>query len=455
MTRIEMIRDAIRYLRRFKGATIVLHIDDSIMELPLFAGHIQDLSLLFEAGIRLAIVPGAKAAISRVLAAYHMPWRFVEGIRITSSNGMDLIQMAAFDVANRIMARLAAERLHGITGSWVSAHGRGVVGGVDFGSAGLITRVDAPSLKTALDDSFIPIMPCVGWTATGKAYNISSVELALHTACALNADKLFFLEEGIILSADEFASPEGAVISHDNRIAAIPASEVEMFILNNKMEEQSLAANSGDDAEDVLYANKWVRAAHLLRCCRDACLEGVARAHILNGAEDGAIPAEIFSETGSGTMVFKSDYSKFRSMRESDVPAIISLMHPFVQSGALIPRTEEEVKRDLEYFTVYEIDGAIRACAALKPYLACNCAEIAAVAVDDSCANAGIGLELLKRLVAEARAKGFAFVFALTTQTADWFERFGFTPAEQAAIPPERAEKMRPERGSRILLLRL
>ena len=455
MTRTEMIRDAIRYLRRFKGATLVVHIDDSLMDLPLFAGHIQDLSLLFEAGLRIVLVPGAKTAISRVLAAYHVPWRFENGIRITAPGGMDLIKMAAFDVANRIMSRLTAERLHGITGSWVSARGRGIIGGADFGSAGLIAHVDAPSLKVALDDGFIPIVPCVGWTATGKAYNISSVELAVRTACALNADKLFFLEDGIVLSAGELIAPESAVISTDNRIAALPAGDVETFILNNNMEEKIGAANAGNEAEDVLYTNRSARAAHLLRKCRDACLEGVSRAHILNGAEDGAIPEEIFSETGSGTMIFKSDYSKFRRMTEADVPAVLSLMHPFVKSGHLIPRTEDEVKRETEHFTVYEIDGAIRACAALKPYPDFACAEIAAVAVDDSCANSGIGPELLKRLIAEAKRKGFDFVFALTTQTADWFERFGFAPADKSAIPPERADKMDPARGSRVLLLSL
>ena len=189
--------------------------------------------------------------------------------------------------------------------------------------------------------------------------------------------------------------------------------------------------------------------------CRDACLEGVARAHILNGAEDGAIPEEIFSDTGSGTMIFKSDYSKFRAMTAADVPAVLSLMHPFVKSGHLIPRSEEEVKQEARNFTVYEIDGAIRACAALKPYPAFACAEIAAVAVDSSCTNSGIGPELLRRLIAAAKQKGFAFVFALTTQAADWFERFGFVAADKSAVPPERAAKIDPARGSRILLLRL
>ena len=455
MTSTKMIRDAIRYLRRFNGATLVAHIDDSLMDLALFAGHIQDLSLLFEAGLRIVLVPGAKRAISRVLAAYRVPWRFAQGIRITAPEGMDLIKMAAFDVANRIMSRLAVERLHGITGSWVSAHGRGVVAGADFGSAGVIARIDAPSLKTALDDGFIPIVPCVGWTATGKAYNISSLELARRAACSLNAEKLFFLEDGIVLSAGELIAPESAVISPDNRIAALPASEVEEFIISNNMEEKGSAASAENDGEDILYTNKGARAAHLLRICRDACLEGVARAHILNGAEDGAIPEEIFSDTGSGTMIFKSDYSKFRAMSAADVPAVISLMHPFVKSGRLLPRTEDDVKREIEHFTVYEIDGAIRACAALKPYPDFACAEIAAVAVDDSCANSGVGPELLRRLIAEAKQKGLAFVFALTTQAADWFERFGFVPADKSAVPPERAARMAPERGSRVLLLRL
>ena len=456
MTKTELIRDVIRYLRQFRGSTVVIHLDDALLDSPLFAGHMQDLGLLSEAGIRIVIVPGAKLCISRVLETYHVPWRFVQGMRITDGGGMDLIKMAAFDVSDRVMSRLAAERLHGVVGNWVSARGMGVVDGTDFGSAGKITRIDKASLERVIDDGFLPILPCVGWTAVGRAYNLSSVDLAVETARVLHASKLFFLEDGLVLRADELRAPESAVISQDNRIASIPLDDVEPFLADNGLAQVLDSGTAADGGrEDVRYTAKNARTAFLLRKCREACLGGVTRAHILNGAEDGAVPGEIFSETGSGTMIFRSDYSRFRTMTAADVPAVLSLMHPFIQSGILLPRSEEEVKGQAPWFTVYEIDGGIRACAELKPYPGCNCAEIAAVAVDDSCANSGIGPALMRRLIAKARGDGRTFVFVLTTQTADWFERFGFRAAGPERLPEERVRRMDPARGSRILILPL
>lgn len=440
MTKTEIIRDAIRYIKQFKNSTIVIRIDDGLLDSPLFAGHIHDLALLFETGIKIVIVPGAKHMISRVLDSYHSAWRVVDGIRITDPEGMDFIKMAAFDVSNRIMSRLAAERLHGVIGNWVSARGRGVVNGVDFGSAGLITRVDKDTLERAIGDGFIPIIPCVGWTAAGKSYNISSVELAVETAALLRADKLFFLEKGLVVSTEEFTAPENAVISPDGRLAALSVEDVEMFIEENNLETSS---------------PEHMRLASFLRKGREACLAGVARAHILNGAEDGVVPGEIFSDIGAGTMIYRSNYGTFRKMSESDVPAVLSLMHPFVEKGVLLPRSEEEIKAQVDLFTVYEIDGGIRACAALKPYTGCACAEIAAVAVDDSYACSGIGPALMHRLIDSAGRAGCSFVFVLTTQALDWFERFGFKVAEKTEIPEERVRQMDPARGSKILTLQL
>lgn len=440
MTKTEMIRDAIRYIKQFRNSTVVIQIDDELLDSPLFAGHIHDLALLFETGIKIVIVPGAKMMISRILDSYKISWKFVGDTRVTDSDGMDFIKMAAFDVSNRIMSRLAAEKLHGVIGNWVSARGKGVVNGVDFGSAGLITRIDIEPLKRAIDDGFIPIIPCVGWTAVGKSYNISSIELAAETAKFLNADKLFFLEKGMSVSADSFVAPGNSVVSPENRIASVSVDDIETFISVNNL-DSSGAYN--------------LKLAFLLRKGKDACLNGVSRSHILNGDEDGVIPGEIFSEIGSGTMIYRSNYGVFRSMRHQDVPSVLSLMFPFVESGILLPRSEEELKEQADLFTVYEVDGGIRACAALKPYKDCSCAEIAAVAVDDSYSNSGIGPALMRRLIEEAESAGFSFVFVLTTQASDWFERFGFKSAGKESLPEERLRRMDPSRGSRILILQL
>jgi len=190
MMQTERIRDVIRYIKKFRGSTIVIRIDDDVADSPLFSGHMHDLALLQETGIRIVIVPGATNHISKVLDAYGVKWETRDGVRVTNDEGMNFIKMAAFDISNRIMTRLSAERLTAVIGNWVRARGRGIVDGFDFGSAGFVDKIQLDSLQAALDDGFIPIIPCIGWTVTGKPYNLSSTELAVATAVALKADKL-------------------------------------------------------------------------------------------------------------------------------------------------------------------------------------------------------------------------------------------------------------------------
>jgi amino-acid N-acetyltransferase len=438
MLQTERIRDVIRYIKKFKGSTVVIRLDDDVVDSALFAGHMHDVSLLYETGIRVVIVPGAANHISKVLDAYNVPWEFKNGVRVTDDEGIGFIKMAAFDVSNRIMTRLSAERLTAVIGNWVRARGRGVVGGVDYGSAGLVDKVQLESLQAALDDGFIPIIPCVGWSSTGKPYNISSTELAVATAVALKAEKLFFIGSGATISVDDYKIPEGAAISAEGRMAAIAVDDIDSFIEMNRD-----AGKPGCPLSEI---------ADLLARGRDACVRGVTRAHILDGDVDGVIPTEIFSDLGAGTMIYRSDYGTFRQMTRDDIPAMLSLMNPFVERGILLPRSSEDLETEAHAFTLYEIDGGIRACAALLAYEE-NVGEIAGIAVDEAYAHMGIGPKLMELLIARARSNGFTSVFVLTTQTADWFERFGFKSCEIDRLPAKRKEKWSKKRGSRMLIL--
>jgi len=431
MMHTEGIRDVIRYIRKFKGSTIVIRMDDDVVDSQLFSSHIHDLALLHETGIRIV------GHISRVLDSYGIAWKMENTIRITSEEGMNFIKMAAFDVSNRIMTRLSAERLTAVIGNWVRARGRGVVDGVDFGSAGHVEKIQLDSLLAALEDGFIPIIPCIGWTSTGKPYNISSTELAVATASALKAEKLFFLGTGSTISIDDFAFPEAASLSPEGRLAALSVESIDDFLTMNR--EGGSTAFPLDKLTDLLVQ------------ARSACLDGVTRAHILDADIDGVIPAEIFSDLGSGTMIYVNNYGTFRAMTREDIPAVLSLMNPFIEKGILLPRTSEELEQKAHEFVVFEIDGGIRACAALHPYPE-NVGEIAGIAVDEAYAHMGIGPQLMERLLQRGKSAGFSSVFVLTTQTGDWFEKFGFKLAETEQLPRERREKWDVKRRSRVLM---
>ncbi len=436
----ERIRDVIRYIKKFRGTTIVIRLDDDVVDSPLFAGHMHDLALLYETGIRIVIVPGAQNHISKVLDAYQVKWDYRNGIRTTSEEGMNFIKMAAFDVSNRIMSQLSAEKLTAVIGNWVRARGRGIIDGFDFGSAGVVEKVQLESLTMALEDGFIPIIPCIGWTMTGKPYNISSTELAVAAAVALKAEKLFFMGSGAFISVDDYQIPPQAALSPEGRLAAIAIDDIDSFIELNR---------------DVVNHNcPTIELADLLLQGKDACSRGVTRSHILDGDIEGVIPAEIFSDLGSGTMIFKNNYGTFRTMTRDDIPSVLSLMNPFVEDGSLLPRTSEELETLSGEFTVYEIDGGIRACAALHAYSDKNMAEIAGLAVDDAYAHMGIGPRLMELLIEKGKKEGFDSVFVLTTKAADWFERFGFKSAEIDLLPVKRREKWTPNRASRMLILK-
>lgn len=429
--RAEHIRDVIRYLDRFKNASVIIHIDDQVIDSPLFSSHISDISMLYQAGIRVIIVPGARKRIDEILSVSNQQWDYNNNCRITNEEAMPLIKMAAFDISNRVMTSLAGVGRTALIGNWVRARGKGIINGIDFGTAGEIDKIQTDSLKTVLDDGFIPIFPCIGWSASGKPYNISSLNLATEIAIRLKADKLFFLTANTSITSADYDIPSSVFLSPDGCVPSLNLEELETFLATNP-----------EDTEIV----------QLLQLASHACTSGVSRVHLLNGSVDGSIPCEIFSDFGSGTMIYESNYGGIRDMTIDDIPSLLNLIRPFVAKGILLPRTQEKILESYHDYIVYELDGGIRACSALHHY-SDNQMEIAAVAVDENCSHTGIGPKMISFLIERARQNKASCVFVLTTQTADWFEQLGFKTADIETLPKERRALWSPKRGSKLLRL--
>jgi len=423
------IRGVIRYIKKFKNASVVIYLDDKLFDSPLFSSHIKDIALLHEAGLKVVIVPGAKKRIDEVLESAKIQWSYKDNIRITDDSAMPLIKMAAFDVSNIVMTNLAANKINAVIGNWVRSRGKGILNGQDFGTAGEIDKLQSEAIQKILDDGFIPIFPCIGWNSNGQPYNISSINLAQEIAINLKADKLFFVMEGLEITSENYKIPEGFPLSETGDVPAMTVEEVDDFI----------KANKKGDAQTI----------RLLDLAQDACRKGVTRVHILNGKLDGVMPCEIFSELGSGTMIYTSDYGGIRPMTSGDIPRVLGLMRPFFESGKLLPRTEAQLIEKIDDYIVYEFDGGIRACAALHKYPDGQ-AEIAAVAVDENFKHMGIGEKLVKYLCKISKDKKAKSVFILTTQAADWFQALGFKADSVDSLPPERRAKWTPERNSKV-----
>lgn len=429
------IRDVIRYIQHFKDATLVIYLDDEVIDSPLFSSHIRDIAIIHQAGIKVCIVPGARKRIDEILSSSNISWEYKDGVRITEEKAMPQIKMAAFDISNIVMTSLAAHQITATIGNWVRARSKGVLEGTDYGTAGEIDRLQTEAIRNTLDNGFIPIFPCIGWNSNGKPYNISSVSLAKEIAINLKAEKLFFVLKNAEINCRNFVIPEQIGLSEFGDIPALNLQELELFLKVNK------------DCSDK-------KIISLLNASSEACKKGVERSHILNGSIEGALPCEIFSDLGSGTMVYSSDYGNLRPMKLTDIPAVLSVMNPFIAKKILLPRTEQVLSENMADYIVYEIDGGIRACASLHVYDQTQ-AEIAGIAVDSAFSNLGIGPKLVEYLIARTKKQNLKSVFILTTQTSDWFEHLGFTPDSIESLPQERRSIWTPQRNSKVYRMNL
>lgn len=428
------IRGVIRYLQKFKNALVVIYLDENIIDSPLFSSHIRDIALLHEAGLKVVIIPGARKRIDQVLKSADINWTYKDLVRITNQDAMPLIKMAAFDVSNTIMTSLAASNITAIIGNWVRSRAKGILDGLDYGTAGEIDTLQIDAIKTVLNEGFIPIFPCIGWNSVGTPYNISSLSLAQQVAINLKADKLFFVMEEPTINSSTYSIPAGFSLAENGDIPAMTVEEVDKFITENKASEKTLILS-------------------VLNKAKEACIKGVTRAHIVDGKLDGVLPCEIFSDLGSGTMIYTSNYGKIRPMVQTDIPSVLRVMNPFIESGKLLPRDENSLYQKINDYVVYEYDGGIHACAALH-YYKDGQAEIAAVAVDDNFAHMGIGPKMINHLVEQAKAKNAKGVFILTTQAIDWFEKLGFQHSTIDSLPEERKKLWTPQRNSKVLRIK-
>ena len=447
------IRDVIRYLKAFKNAVTVIYLDDEIITSQMLPSLIHDISLIHESGINVVIVPGCRQRINQVLTQSNISWQIKNGQRITKSDSMDLIKMAAFDVSNIIMTSLSGEKTSAVIGNWVKARGKGVINGIDYGTTGEIESINTASIKEILNDGFIPILPCIGWSATGKPYNISSLTLATQIAVNLEADKLFFILPDTHLDPKEFNIPKDVHLTSDFNIPAMNLKEISSFIKLNKTKSSS-ASSARKIKKEKTEISKQEKILDLFSLAKEACSNGVSRVHILDGFIDGILPCEIFSSIGSGTMIYNDEYSGFRAMTLNDISSVLSLMDPFIKQKILLPRTKISLTENLSDYIVYQVDGGIHACASLHVYSPSQ-AEIAGVAVDESYSKLGIGVKLINYLLKKAKDKKIKSVFVLTTQTADWFEKLGFKADSIDSIPKERKARWSPQRNSKVLRIKL
>jgi amino-acid N-acetyltransferase len=445
VSQVEIIREAFSYQSRFNGSTVVFKIDFPVTEDPGFPLLMRDLALLARTGFRVVIVPGAKERIDSVLREYGIVSSYTltpggSAVRITTGAAMPFVEMAAFHAATSFMTGLSAGRVDAVIGNFVRARGVGVLEGRDMENTGIVDKIYTASLERELNLGTVPILPCIGWSPAGKAYNVSSDEIALAASAALKAVKLFIISAHDALGKNAYIVPDNISTGENGRIIRLTPQEAEAV----------LEANNATDA--VAGGNGQDRALNELWLALQASKAGVERVHIVDGREPGAVLRELFSNLGAGTMIYADAYESIRPLKNSDVPAILGLMEPLMQQGILIRRSAETIQEKKDDYAVFEIDGSIHACGALHDWGEGQ-GEIAAIATDPAYAAMGLGSRIVRYLIERAVKQGLHRVFVLTTRTQDWFEFLGFKESSVESLPQRRQQIYDRNRKSKIFAL--
>ena len=453
-TEMDLVREAFHYQSRFAGSAMVFKIDFPVTSEASFPSLIKDLALLAQTGFHVIIVPGAKELIDSVLAengidTQYAPSEAHGSIRITSAKAMPFVEMAAFHVATRFMTALSANHCDSVIGNFVRARGLGVLDGCDMECSGKIEKIRVKPIVKILDSGMVSILPCIGWGPSGKPYNVHSDEIAMAAASALGAVKFFIVSAGKNLlslklpedlKSARYTSGENGKSS--GRIVRLTPKEAkEILNLNTVLAEKNKEAAENNKAIEELRLALAVSKA------------GIERVHIIDGREDGAVLRELFSNLGSGTMVYADEYESIRPLETQDIPDVLRIMEPLMQQGILIRRTAEDIQEKKEDYWVFGIDGQAHASAALHRWG--EQGEIAAIAVDNAYADMGLGSRIVRFLLNKAAKDGLRRVFVLTTQTQDWFETLGFKESNTDFLPEERRKTYNPERKSKVYTLEL
>jgi amino-acid N-acetyltransferase len=349
--------------------------------------------------------------------------------------------MAAFDVASKFMTFLSGSKVDALIGNFVRARGLGVKNGVDTEHTGTVDKIYADSLEKVLNLGMIPILPCIGWSPSGKPYNVLSDEIALAVSTALGAVKLFIVSVHDRSGAKTLNLPENTETRTDGSLVRLTPQQAKALIDLN---------GDSKNAENAHF-QKYLRE---IKLALQASKSGVHRVHIIDGREEGAVLKELFSNLGVGTMIYTDEYDSVRPLHSRDLPDILRLMEALMQKGVLIRRNAEQIQEKKDDYSVLEIDGSIRACGALHDWGESQ-GEIAAVATDPNYTDLGLGRRIVGYLIEKAKKSKMRRVFVLTTQSQDWFELLGFKEASVDSLPEKKRKVYDQTRKSKVFALEL
>ena len=293
----QVLIEALPYIRQFHGTTVVIKYGGNAMtEAALKDSFAADVVLMKLVGINVVVVHGGGPQIGKLLSRLNIESEFVNGMRVTDSATMDVVQMVLGGLVNPDIVSLInthGGRAVGVTGkdgNLIQAEKMPMtfasnnVGSsepeiIDIGHVGSITNIQIDVLNTLVQSEFIPVIAPVGVGKDGESYNINADIVAGAIAQALNAEKLVLL-----------TNTPGILDADKTTLSSLNKAEVEALIADGTISEGMLPK---------------------VDCAIDAVSGGVNSVTIVDGRVPHALLLEVFTDSGVGTQILnrQSDHA--------------------------------------------------------------------------------------------------------------------------------------------------
>ncbi|MEA4961757.1 acetylglutamate kinase [Lutispora sp.] len=276
----EILAKALPYMQQHKGKTVVVKYGgNAMLNQSLKEAVINDLVLMKCIGINLVVVHGGGPEINNLLKRINKESKFINGLRYTDKETMDIVQMVLAGKINKDLTAMIYKKggkaigLCGIDGNMLQA--KKLEADDDLGLVGEISKVDTDIINSSINGGYIPVISSIALGDDKETvYNINADTAASSIASSLNAEKLILLTDvpGILTDPSD------------------PSTLISQLDLNGIYQLTSGGLLTGGMIPKV-------------KCCSDAIKTGVKRAHIIDGRVQHSLLLELFTDEGIGTMI--------------------------------------------------------------------------------------------------------------------------------------------------------
>ena len=277
--RAEVLTAALPYIKRYSGKTVVIKYGGNAMINEALKQQVmEDIALLWLIGVKVVLVHGGGPEISQTMEKFGKEAKFVNGLRVTDKETVDIVQMVLAGKINKTLVNLIqmkgghAMGLSGIDGGIIEATMKDEA----LGYVGKITKIRPQPIEALLEKNYIPVISTVASDHQGNTYNINGDTAAARIAGALHAERLIMMTDiaGILMDKDD------------------PSTLIPQITVAEARKLYDSGVISGGMIPKV-------------DCCIDAIEHGVENVVIMDGRIPHSILMELLTDEGAGTMVMK------------------------------------------------------------------------------------------------------------------------------------------------------